>query len=77
MPRKRLQFYQIARVEEVPHNELSMRIALQAVSLDVLRDSKNAPDGTYIANLNELILPKRKKGTKFLATYTQVFQKEL
>ena len=37
----------------------------------------NAPDGTYIANLNELILPKRKKGTKFLATYTQVFQKEL
>ena len=74
MPRKKLQNFQILRVEEVSKQGT---VRLQAVSLDVLRESKNSPDGTFVAYLSELILPKRKRGTKFLATYTQVFQKEL
>ena len=77
MPRKKLNNFQVLYVEEMPKHAPDMRTCLQPVSLDVLRHSKHAPDGTFIRWMDTLILPKRKKGIKFLATYTEIFQKEL
>ena len=77
MPRKKLPHYQICRVEEVPKDDPQIMIRLQQLPLDALQDAHHAPDGTFITWLDTLYLPKRKRGTKFLATYTQVFQKEL
>lgn len=74
MPRKKLQHYQILRVDEVPKN--GMPTVLRAISLDELREVE-APAGTWTRYLDTLILPKRKRGTKFRATYTQIFQRDL
>jgi hypothetical protein len=76
MPRKKLHRHQILRVEE-RHKEDRTLIRLQEVPLDALRDPRNAPDGTFICYYDELILPKRRHGVKFLTTYTEIFQKEL
>jgi len=76
MPRKKLPRYQVLRVEE-HHTRDRTLVALQNVSLDVLRDPKHSPDGTFISYLDELIFPKRKRGIKFRVTYTEIFQKEL
>lgn len=74
MPRKKLPHYQILRVEEVLKRDAP--IVLRAISLDGLL-SVEAPDGTWTRYLDTLILPRRKRGVKFRATYTQIFQKEL
>jgi hypothetical protein len=75
MPRKRLPHYQILRVDEVNKRE-GTAVSLRAISLDELR-SVEAPDGTWTSHVYTLILPKRKRGTKFRVTYTDVFWKEL
>lgn len=77
MPRKKLRCYQIMRVDELPKESPRIGRVLQQVSLDVLRDPRDSADGTFIKWLDTLILPKRKRGTKFRATYTEIFQKEL
>lgn len=76
MPQKRLEHYQICRVEEHCRKDKTL-VRLQERSLDELRELNTSPDGTFIRYLNQLYLPKRKRGVKFVVTYTQVFQKEI
>ncbi len=72
MPRKKIDNYQVIAVyERRPKDEYHVRLQQQ------LRDPSNSPDGTFITHLSEIILPKRKRGTKFKVTYTKIFQKEL
>jgi hypothetical protein len=76
MPRKKLSHYKVLRVEQLEATDTIFK-SLQPVSLDALRDPHDAPDGTFITHLSTLILPKRKRGTKFIITYTRIFQQEL
>ncbi len=75
MPRKKLQHYQILRIEEVTKGS-PVAVALRQFAFDELRTIE-APDGSFTRYMDTVILPKRKRGTKFRATYTQIFQKEL
>jgi hypothetical protein len=75
VPHKKLPHYQVLRVEE-RHAKDKTLIALRATSLDELRGVE-AVDGTWTRQGDTLILPKRRRGVKFLVTYTQIFQKEI
>jgi hypothetical protein len=67
--KKRLDYFQIHSVRSYRQRDIAMQVALQPIPMVQLDGT--VPEGCYCATYAGIVLPKRKRGQKFVVDYTE------